>query len=139
MANEKKRIEAIYHLALEKKNKKERSAYLDSACSDDLKLRASVEGLLQAHEEAGGFLESPVVDVTFDDSALTEGPGTKIGRYKLLELIGEGGFGVVYMAEQREPIRRRVALKIIKLGMDTNPILPRFSMPVRQTLAGLTL
>jgi len=76
MANEKKRIEAIYHLALEKKNKKERSAYLDSACGDDSKLRASVEGLLQAHDKAGDFLEvSPFdPDVTLDTSPLTEVP-----------------------------------------------------------------
>jgi serine/threonine protein kinase/Flp pilus assembly protein TadD len=136
MANEKKRIEAIYHLALEKKNKKERSAYLDSACGDDSKLRASVEGLLQAHDKAGDFLEVPPFgpDVTLDTSPLTEGPGTVIGRYKLLEQIGEGGMAVVYMAEQEKPLRRRVALKIIKLGMDTKSVIARFEAE-RQALA----
>ncbi|MHC4545928.1 MAG: serine/threonine protein kinase [Planctomycetota bacterium] len=136
MANEKKRIEAIYHLALEKKTKKERSAYLDSACGDDSKLRASVEGLLQAHDKAGDFLESPILgpDVTLDTSPLTEGPGTVIGNYKLLEQIGEGGMAVVYMAEQEKPLRRRVALKIIKLGMDTKQVIARFEAE-RQALA----
>jgi serine/threonine protein kinase len=122
--------------ALEKKTKKERSAYLDSACGDDSKLRASVEGLLQAHDKAGDFLESPILgpDVTLDTSPLTEGPGTVIGNYKLLEQIGEGGMAVVYMAEQEKPLRRRVALKIIKLGMDTKQVIARFEAE-RQALA----
>jgi serine/threonine protein kinase len=136
MANEKKRVEAIFHLALERKNKKERSAYLDSACGDDSKLRASVEVLLRAHDKAGDFLEVPPFgsDVTLDSSPISEGPGTVIGRYKLLEQIGEGGFGVVYMAEQTKPINRRVALKIIKLGMDTKSVIARFEAE-RQALA----
>ncbi|MHC4496208.1 MAG: hypothetical protein ACYSYM_10350, partial [Planctomycetota bacterium] len=82
MANKsKKRIEAIYHLALEKGAGEERSAYLDSACADDTDLRASVEGLLRAHDKAGDFLESPILDssVTLDETPLTEGPGTTIG------------------------------------------------------------
>ncbi|MHC4629305.1 MAG: serine/threonine protein kinase [Planctomycetota bacterium] len=136
MANETKRIEAIYHLALEKKNKKERSAYLDSACGDDSKLRASVEGLLQAHDKAGDFLEVPPFDsdVALDESPLSEAPGTTIGNYKLLEQIGEGGMAVVYMAEQEKPLHRKVALKIIKLGMDTKSVIARFEVE-RQALA----
>jgi serine/threonine protein kinase/Tol biopolymer transport system component/tetratricopeptide (TPR) repeat protein len=131
-----KHIEAIYHLALDKKTGKERSAYLDSACADDNDLRAYVESLLKAHDKAGDFLESPILDsgVTLDESPISEGPGTIIGRYKLLEKIGEGGMAVVYMAEQTEPICRKVALKIIKLGMDTKSVIARFEAE-RQALA----
>jgi serine/threonine protein kinase len=95
-----------------------------------------VEELLKAHDEAGDFLEAPILepDITLDDSPLTEGPGTIIGRYKLLEKIGEGGMAVVYMAEQEKPIRRKVALKIIKLGMDTKSVIARFEAE-RQALA----
>jgi tetratricopeptide (TPR) repeat protein len=137
MTNERRRrIEAVYHLALEKEAGEERSAYLDSACGDDADLRASVEGLLKAYDEAGDFLESPPLgtNVTLDSSPISEGPGTVIGRYKLLEQIGEGGFGVVYMAEQTKPISRRVALKIIKWGMDTKQVIARFEAE-RQALA----
>ena len=137
MVNERrKRIEVIYHLALEKGTGDERSAYLDSACGDDSDLRASVEGLLKAHDKAGDFLESPILEpgITLDESPIIEGPGTVIGRYKLLEKIGEGGMAVVYMAEQQKPIRRKVALKIIKLGMDTTSIIARFEAE-RQALA----
>jgi len=92
--------------------------------------------LIKAHEEAGDFLEAPVIDpsVTLGDPHLTEGPGTIISRYKLLEKIGEGGMACVYMAEQQKPIRRKVALKIIKLGMDTKSVIARFEAE-RQALA----
>src|SRR6185369_3968813 len=80
-----------------------------------------VETLLRAHDAAGGFLQSTVAV-----EPPHEGPGTIIGRYKLLQQIGEGGFGVVYMAEQLEPVRRKVALKIIKAGMDTKEVVARF-------------
>ncbi len=92
--------------------------------------------MIKAHEEAGDFLEAPVIDQSFTlgDSPLTEGPGTIISRYKLLEKIGEGGMACVYMAEQKEPIRRKVALKIIKLGMDTKQVIARFAAE-RQALA----
>jgi serine/threonine protein kinase len=126
--------EEIFDIAVKITDPAKRAAYLDDVCGSNQELRADVESLLKAHEAAGSFLKSPPVDVTFDDSPLTEGPGSKIGRYKLLELIGEGGFGVVYMAEQREPIRRRVALKIIKLGMDTKQVIARFEAE-RQALA----
>src|SRR5204863_6505911 len=86
--------------------------------------------LLSAHQTAeGGFLDLPHAPVR-----LSEGPGSKIGRYKLLEQIGEGGFGVVFMAEQETPVRRTVALKIIKLGMDTRQVVARFEAE-RQALA----
>jgi len=131
-----KDIEAIYHAALEKKAGRERAAYLDSACGDNAALRDHVEALLKANQDAGNFLDTPPADLgaALDDTPLAEGPGTIIGRYKLLERIGEGGMAVVYMAEQQEPIRRKVALKIIKLGMDTKSVIARFEAE-RQALA----
>ncbi|MHC4097545.1 MAG: protein kinase domain-containing protein [Planctomycetota bacterium] len=98
-------------------------------------MRADVEALLKAHE-AKSVIDDPIIDqdVTLDTSPLTEGPGTTISDYKLLEQIGEGGMAVVYMAEQEKPIRRRVALKIIKLGMDTKQVIARFEAE-RQALA----
>ena len=115
----------------------ERTAFVDE-CSPDSRVRDRLNVLLEAHDEASDFLESPavrapVLDLT-TQSPLAEGPGTTIGRYKLLELIGEGGFGAVYMADQKEPVRRRVALKIIKLGMDTKQVIARFEAE-RQALA----
>jgi serine/threonine protein kinase len=129
-------VKEIFCAAIEKKTAAERIAYLDEVCSGDKKLREEVEELLKAHYAADhSFLKSPPgMDSTLDISPLTEGPGKRIGRYKLLQLIGEGGFGVVYMAEQEEPIRRRVALKIIKLGMDTKQVIARFEAE-RQALA----
>ena len=101
-------------------------------------MRAEVEKLLLAHDQAGAFLEDPVAPPQHSTivlpAPLTEKPGDKIGRYKLLQQIGEGGCGVVYMAEQEEPIRRRVALKVIKLGMDTKQVIARFEAE-RQALA----
>src|ERR1039457_2158361 len=118
----------------------ERVAYLDKACAGDAALRQRVEELLHASEEAGAFLESPAVvppglggTIRLDPTP-TEKPGDKIGRYKLLQQIGEGGCGVVYMAEQEEPVRRKVALKVIKLGMDTKSVVARFEAE-RQALA----
>ena len=98
-----------------------RAAYLDQACGSNHALRCEVESLLQAHDEPGSFLQSRLArqTATVDEPPLTEKPGTLIGSYKLLQQIGEGGMGVVYMAEQLEPVRRKVALKIIKPGMDS--------------------
>ncbi|MCU0916416.1 MAG: serine/threonine protein kinase, partial [Planctomycetes bacterium] len=131
-----KEIEAIYHAALGTEPGPAREAYLARIGAGNTALRAQVEALLHAHEEAGDFLEVPALggDETIDMSPLSEGPGTVIGRYKLLEKIGEGGMAVVYMAEQQEPIRRKVALKIIKLGMDTRQVIARFEAE-RQALA----
>jgi serine/threonine protein kinase len=136
MGERPKDIKAIFSEALEKKTAEERAAYLDGVCGDDAALRSEFESLLRVHDEAGDFLEAPMIDfgATQDGSPLTEAPGTVIGPYKLLELIGEGGFGAVYMAEQERPIRRRVALKIIKLGMDTKQVIGRFEAE-RQALA----
>src|SRR5437899_1161848 len=95
------RLELIFDAALQKGSVGERAAYLEGACGRDVDLRGKVETLLKAHAAAGGFLQA-----TLTSAAPHEGPGTIIGRYKLLQPIGEGGFGVVYMAEQIEPVRR---------------------------------
>jgi len=129
-------VRSIFLDALEKATDSERAAYLDQACAGDAQVRAKVEALLRAHDQAGRFLQPPdcLADPTLETLALTEEPGTVIGRYKLLERIGEGGMAVVYMAEQEQPIRRKVALKIIKLGMDTKQVIARFEAE-RQALA----
>ncbi len=114
----------------------DRRTYLDEACRGNAQLRDDVEALLTAGEQAGSFLESPASGVTaaVDSSELSEQPGSVIGPYKLLEQIGEGGMGVVFMAEQQEPVRRKVALKVIKPGMDTRQVIARFEAE-RQALA----
>src|SRR5262245_40265875 len=94
----------------------ERAAFLNQACGVDLPLRREVESLLDAHDPSSSFLEQPAL--LRSDHADVEVPGMVIGPYKLLEQIGEGGFGVVYLTEQTRPVRRQVALKIIKPGMD---------------------
>ena len=110
----------------------ERAAFLERACGGDAELRRQADSLLAAHDQAGHFLQPTVVLST--PNALAGKYGDRIGRYKLLEQIGEGGFGVVWMAEQEEPVRRRVALKIIKLGMDTKEVVVRCEVE-RQALA----
>src|SRR5712664_2678251 len=131
------RTEAIFDAALQLRAT-ERAQYLKQACGEDAQLHQRVDCLLKAHEEAGGFLEPPAAPLpnrtVVVSIPLTEKPGDKIGRYKLLQQIGEGGCGVVYMAEQEEPVRRRVALKVIKLGMDTKSVIARFEAE-RQALA----
>ena len=124
----------------------QRPAYLDEMCAGDALLRERVEELLKANDAAGDFLKE-LASGTGDAEAppgpsgtirvpsdLFEKPGDRIGRYKLLERVGEGGCGVVYVAEQTEPVRRRVALKVIKLGMDTKAVVARFEAE-RQALA----
>jgi len=113
----------------------ERAAYLARECGDDPVLRARVEALLRADSEAGDFMErSPKDREARSIQAIGEKPGDRVGRYKLLQQIGEGGAGVVFMAEQEEPVRRRVALKVIKPGMDTKSVIARFEAE-RQALA----
>ena len=111
----------------------ERSEYLNRACDGDSRLRARIEGPVAAHDNPDEFLNAPEVAAT-EDSPLTERPGTTIGRYKLMEQIGEGGMGIVFVAEQQRPIRRKVALKVIKPGMDSKSIIARFQAE-RQALA----
>jgi len=136
MSAESKDEEVIFKKAIKLKTPTDRESYIKKVCGEDTKLLDRLKILLKAHEQAESFLESPplAANITLDDSPLTEGPGTIIGRYKLLEKIGEGGFGVVYMADQTKPINRRVALKIIKLGMDTKEVIARFEAE-RQALA----
>jgi WD40 repeat protein len=139
----------LFLRALEKPVGKERTAFLDGACADNPALRRRLEALLQKFETLGTFLQEPAVSLresrqpqastieikeTAPAGLLTEKAGDRIGRYKLLQQIGEGGCGVVYMAEQEEPVRRRVALKVIRLGMDTKNVIARFEAE-RQALA----
>jgi serine/threonine protein kinase len=125
----------IFCDAIEKGTPEERTAYLDWACGKDLLLRQRVEELLAKHFRQESFMKEPAVERSATVILpVSEGPGTIIDRYKLLEKIGEGGFGVVYVAEQKEPVKRRVALKIIKLGMDTRQVIARFEAE-RQALA----
>ncbi len=156
--NERERKEVlIFNAALELPSPAQRAAYLQQACAGDEPLRQKVEALLLVHAEADSFFDTAARDagartspsaaaatgpgatdagtIHFDAFVpVTEKPGDRIGRYKLLEKIGEGGCGVVYVAEQEAPVRRRVALKVIKLGMDTKSVIARFEAE-RQALA----
>lgn len=126
---------SIFNNALELDDPAARARYVNEACAGDGVLFERVEKLLRAHDEAGAFFSQPSKRGAAGPALpLTEKAGDIIGRYKLLEQIGEGGCGVVYMAEQQEPVRRRVALKVIKLGMDTKQVVARFEAE-RQALA----
>jgi serine/threonine protein kinase/Tfp pilus assembly protein PilF len=126
----------IFDAALAFADPAQRSAYLDQACSGDAARRRQIEGLLDMHAQLGSFLESPAVaeGMTVDQPASPERPGTVIGLYKLLQQIGEGGMGTVWMAEQTQPVQRKVALKVIKPGMDSRQVVARFEAE-RQALA----
>jgi eukaryotic-like serine/threonine-protein kinase len=128
-------VDEIYQAALEYTSVEDRDAYLDAACGENTVLRRRVVQLLEASANLGSFLDSPApeISMTVDHSPPTQ-PGTRIGPYKLLERIGEGGMGVVWMAEQLEPVRRRVALKVIKPGMDSRQVIARFEAE-RQALS----
>src|SRR3989440_3631842 len=136
MAVDPKRVQAVFLAAVEQTDPAGRAAVLDRECATDAVLRQRVEALLRANEESGSFLDRPAPDglPTTVDRPVREGPGTVIGAYKLLEQIGEGGFGIVFMAEQSQPIRRKVALKVLKPGMDTRQVVARFEAE-RQALA----
>ncbi len=131
------REEILFAAALERPVP-DRDAYLTQACGADAPLRQRVETLLHAHARAVGVLEKSAAaalrETLAPSATLTEKTGDRIGRYRLLQQIGAGGCGVVYMAEQEEPVRRRVALKVIKLGMDTRQVIARFEAE-RQALA----
>jgi WD40 repeat protein/serine/threonine protein kinase len=151
-------VEAIFFAALEKGTPEERVAYLDAACGDDHNLRQRVERLLAAHPQVGSFLEPPAreelaaaeaptipphekrpavpgrAETILDDSPEEEVGAVIAGKYKLLETLGQGGMGAVFMAQQTQPVKRLVALKLIKLGMDSRQVLARFEAE-RQALA----
>src|SRR5947209_5704618 len=125
----------VFIAALQRENAADRSAFLAEACGGNADLRQQVEVLLRENEQLGSFLESPAAALAaITDDALAERPGTVIGPYKLLEQIGEGGFGIVFMAEQQQPLRRKVALKVIKPGMDSKQVIARFDAE-RQAIA----
>jgi tetratricopeptide (TPR) repeat protein len=134
--NDPSPLEAIFFAALEKGSPQERAACLDEACAGEPELRRRVEKMLAAQAQAGSFLEHPAPspDATVDEQPAREGPSTVIGPYKLLEQIGEGGFGVVFLAEQTQPVRRKVALKVLKAGLGSREVVARFEAE-RQALA----
>jgi serine/threonine protein kinase/tetratricopeptide (TPR) repeat protein len=137
MSHSDTQVMSIFTDAVECDSPEARAAVLDHACGDDAALRAEVEALLNAHDEAGNFLKggnSPIDLAAAAENENVEAIGTIVGQFKLLEQIGEGGMGVVYMAEQERPVHRRVALKIIKPGMDTREVIARFEAE-RQALA----
>ncbi len=139
MAAETPSFDTVFCAAIEIASAEERAAYVARACGDDPELRGRVEKLVAAHFRAGSFLEQPAADpvtgsAAFEQGPLPEGVGTRIGPYKLLEQIGEGGMGTVWMAEQQEPVRRLVALKVIKAGLDSAQVVARFEAE-RQALA----
>jgi serine/threonine protein kinase len=158
MTTEQSPAEVIFFAALEKGTPEERIAYLDAACDDDSNLRRRVERLLAAHPQVGSFLEPPAREEVTAAKAPTippreNGPADRAraetmahvspveevgaviaGKYKLLETLGQGGMGAVFMAQQTQPVKRLVALKLIKLGMDSRQVLARFEAE-RQALA----
>src|SRR5262245_25111388 len=135
MVGKRPDLEAIF-FAARQQEPQNRAAYLDEVCGEDAALRQRVEQFLAAQADLGSFLEPPAAAplIATVDEPIREGPGTVISPYKLLEQIGEGGFGVVFLAEQTQPVRRKVALKVLKPGMDTRQVVARFEAE-RQALA----
>ena len=121
----------IFHRAIEHYEPHQWEGFIVNACGEDIAKRERVRELLDAHKQGDSFFDEKAAG---NPPAVTERPGMQVGPYKLLQEIGEGGFGVVYMAEQQEPVRRKVAFKIIKPGMDTKQVIARFEAE-RQALA----
>ena len=126
------RLNEIFTSAVEMADVDAQAAYLTAECGSDEELRGQVEALLEIDVQASGVFDP--LHVTDVVSSASEKPGTTVGNYKLLEQIGEGGMGVVFVAEQLRPVKRKVALKIIKPGMDTKEVIARFEAE-RQALA----
>src|SRR5215469_24051 len=128
-------IESILAAAVEITAAEERRRFVERACGGDADLRRQVEELVSNHFRAGSFLEAPAHTLaTAAEETFTERPGATVGPYKLLGPLGEGGFGVVFLAEQTRPVRRKVALKVLKPGMDSKQVVARFEQE-RQALA----
>jgi hypothetical protein len=147
MASECPNLDTIFCAAIAIASAQDRAAYIAQACGSDDELRGQVEKLVHAHFKAGSFLEQPAMEAATSDDVSpgrwinpadlpppSERPGTVIGPYKLMEQIVEGGMGLVFVAEQQQPVRRKVALKVIKPGMDTRQVVARFEAE-RQALA----
>ena len=128
--------DSIFDIARQLNSEAARNAYLDQVCDGNSELRVRIEELLAAHEAADSRLDSPLVPPTVDHAGpvCIEQQGDYIGPYKLRERLGEGGMGVVWAAEQKQPLRRRAALKVIKPGMDSSQVVARFEAE-RETLA----
>jgi tetratricopeptide (TPR) repeat protein/serine/threonine protein kinase len=132
--SDKPSIDSIFCAAIELESPDERRALVEQACGEDVDLRHQVERLLHAHFHGRSILDAPVQPVATVDKPLREIAGNVIGPYKLIEQIGEGGMGTVWMAQQTEPVKRVVALKLIKAGMDSREVIARFEAE-RQALA----
>ena len=133
MDSDPHKVRAVFLEAVEKRAPAEWPWFLDQACGQNEQLRQRVEVLLRAHQQANSLFDASPPPATVDEPT-GEGPGAVIGPYKLMEKIGEGGMGLVFVAEQQQPVRRRVALKIIKPGMDSTMVSARFEVE-RQALA----
>ena len=140
MTHDDTSLDSIFCGAIEIASSEERAAFIAGACGCDDELRRRVQRLIDAHFQAGNFFESPPASATptVGSAPATEDAGADIGPYRLLQTIGEGGMGTVFMAEQTRPMRRTVALKIIKAGMDSRQVLARFAAE-RQALALWTI
>src|SRR5262245_35642810 len=144
MSIDTQRVQELFLAAVEQPSADERSAYLTAECGGDDGLRQRVEALLRAHHEPGSFLDDPVAGAKFspphgnesgDDALDDDAPiHERIGPYKLLQRLGEGGMGEVWMAEQEQPVRRRVALKLIRADLASRHVIARFEQE-RQALA----
>ena len=137
MSNAISEVMSVFGRAVEIASPCDRAAFLDEACAGRAAVRAEVEELLNAHGSAGSFMgcpAAPAPETASFDTPIAEGVGSSIGPYRLMEQVGEGGMGLVFVAEQHQPVRRKVALKVIKPGMDTRQVVARFEAE-RQALA----